>query len=498
MRRFSQIASIVPVIVAGTLACVPSAFAASAPPMTVTVQQPSGVTGNYFEVAAQPGQTKSAGSLQLQNQTSKRITVRLDPVRGLTASTLGSAYGLRGNKARGSGKWVVLGQRRVVLGPRGRARVPVSVSVPSSARPGDYLAGIGVQAGGSASQVRLKGNVAISQVQRYAVGVVTSLPGPRNPQIKLTGVELDREPAGVTFKIRGRNTGNVILQNVKGVATVSDGEDVVTRRKMGSGTFVTGTSIAYPILVPDLRPSQGAAFRVQAFLRYPGGIARIDEIVRFGEIDAKRQQAYGGPAVSDGSGDKGNLLWILLIVAVAGCLAALEVRRRRSGEGALRRALPREIAQARASGEPLSVILVPADNGRRPRELASGVRGRLRSRDRLFRLKHSGLMVVSPDTTPEAGEMLAAEIRRQLARSDNGAAAVIPVTSAAESSAEELLEAAAAASAEGGTPGNDAGNGDAGNGRLREGKVERGSQSEEKHSGTEAPAVGGTDGSRRA
>jgi hypothetical protein len=494
-RRFSQIASIVPVIVAGTFACVPSVFAASAPPMTVSVESASGATGNYFEVSGQAGQTTSAGSLALRNQTGERITVLLDSVRGLTASTLGSAYGLRGSKANGPASWVVLGQRRVLLAPRAGVRVPVSVSVPSSAEPGDYLAGISVQAGGAASEVELKGNVAISQVQRYAVGLVTTLPGPRNPSIKLTDVRLDREPSGVTFKIRGRNNGNVILQNVKGTATISEGGDEVANRKLGPGTFVTGTSIAYPLLVPSLHPDEGAEFRVQAVLRYPGGVARIDRVVRFGEIDAKRQQEYGGPQMT--GGDDGNkLLLILLIVAgIAGCLAALEIRRRRggSGEAALRRVLPREIAHARASGEPLSVTLVPADGGRSPRELATGVRGSLRSRDRLFRLKRSGLVIVSPDTTPEAGEMLAAEIRRDLARSGNGAAAVIPVTSAAESSAEELLEAAAAVGADGA----EVANGDAGNGAGHQGTVEHRSQDEVKHSGTEVPAVGTPDGTHR-
>jgi hypothetical protein len=42
MRRFSQIASIVPVIVAGTFAYASAAFAAAAPPMTVTLSSVSG------------------------------------------------------------------------------------------------------------------------------------------------------------------------------------------------------------------------------------------------------------------------------------------------------------------------------------------------------------------------------------------------------------------------------------------------------------------------
>ena len=489
MRRFTQIASIVPAIVAGTLACAPGAFAAAAPPMTVTVSSASGDSGNYFQVRAQPGQTTSAGSLNLQNQTGKQIRVLLDPVRGLTASTLGSAYGLHGTKASGPAGWVVLGKRRVTLAPHGQMHVPVSVRVPSSASPGDYLAGIGVQAAGAGSKVQLKGNVAISSVQRYAIGLDTTLPGPRHPSIKLNGIGLDREPAGVTFSIDARNSGNVILQNVHGVATVSDGDNTVATRKLGPGTFVTGTSIAYPLLVASLHPSQGTSYRVQAVMEYPGGVARIDKVVQFGQTDAMRQQAYGGPKVNSGGGGNHLLLFLLIAAAIAGCLAALEVRRRRSGEGALRRRLPREIAHARETGAPLSVILVPADNGRSTRDLASAVRGSLRSRDQLFRLKHSGLMVVSPDTGPEAGEMLAAEIRGQLAHDENGGSAVIPITSAAESSAEELLEAAAA-SADTGTSGNGAGNG-----VKRAGSVDRTAQSEVKHSGTEAPAVGSPDGS---
>jgi hypothetical protein len=279
---------------------------------------------------------------------------------------------------------------------------------------------------------------------------------------------------------------------------VSEGDEVVAERKLGPGTFVTDTSIAYPVLVPSLTPTQGTAFRVQATLRYEGGVARIDRVVRFGAIDAKRQQQYGGPAVSDGDGN--NLLLILLaLAAIGGCLAALLWRRRRSGEGALYRALPREIEHSRASGEPLSVILVPADGGQRARDLAPAVQESLRTRDTLYRTSESGLIVVAPDTNPEAGEMLAAEIRRQVVRAGNGTP-VIPVTSAADSSAEEILEAAAASReipAGNGDAGNGhAGNGDAGNGHSPDTRLERGPDSEVRH-GTEAPAAGGDESSRR-
>jgi hypothetical protein len=492
MRRFAFTAMIA-AILAGALAWAPSAGAAPGPPVSVKVVPASGTTGNYFQVSAQPGQLAPAGTLKLRNLSEQPLTVLLDPVRGLTASTLGSAYGLRGSKASGPASWVVLGQRRIVLAAHAGTRVPVSVRMGAGVRPGDYLAGIGVQSGG-AGNVQVHGNVAISSIQRYAVGVEITVPGARHPHIQLFGAKLDRKPAGVTFSILGRNDGNVILQNVKGKATISTGGHVVTQRPIGPGTFVTGTSIAYPILVPSLQPTVGTAYRVRAFLRYPGGTAQLNKVVRFGQIDAERQQAYGGPAVNNGGGGN-HLLLILLIAAVAGCLAALELQRRRrrsgsgSGIGALQRALSGQIANARASGEPLSVTLIPA-NGRNPRELAAGIHGCLRPRDKVFRLSRSGVMVVSPDTTPEAGQLLAAEIRRQLSRGRANGAAVVAVTNAAEYSAEDLLQAATAGADRGTARSQvDNGGGHADNGGGQAGTDNK-AQSRDAGSGTEAPGLG--------
>jgi hypothetical protein len=482
MRRLSLISLILPVIAAGALLWAPIAAAVAPPPMTVTVQSKSG-TGNYFTVNAGPGQTATAGTILLRNPTSHPVTVHLDPVDGLTASTLGSAYGLRGSKTTGSADWVLLGQRSVQMAGRGTAIVPISVQVPSSARPGDYLAGIGVQAAQSA-QEQTKGNLGVSSVQRYAVGVETMLPGPRHPQAKLTGVKLTREPAGVTFSLLARNTGNVILKNVHGSATVSDADGTVTTRKLGPGTFVTGTSIAYPLLVPSLHPTEGETFNVEAVMKYKGGSAHITKTVTFGQVAAKRQQAYGGPQVNDGGG-KSHLLPILLILLViGGALAALEYRRRRGPGGrSVRPALERAINRARANGEPLSVILV-GDTSKQ----AAGVRSCLRSKDALFRANGSGMLVIAPDTTPEAGEVLATEIKRHLARGGNGNPAVIPVTSAAQSNADELLEAAAAVAPAASTA--PPSNGHAGNG------IGHAGQSEVRANGTEAHPVSRDDSSQ--
>jgi Bacterial protein of unknown function (DUF916) len=488
MPRTRLIRFVLPAILAGALIWAPSAAAAPAPPMTVTVVSNGGATGNYFQIGAHPGQTAAAGALQIRNQTDHSITVHLDPVDGQTASTLGSAYGLRGTKATGPATWLSIGERTVQLGAHGATTVPVSVQPPSSADPGDYLAGIGVQSTEPAEQ-QDKGNLAISSVQRYAVGVEMMLPGPRHPLIRMTGVKLTREPAGVTFSILARNGGNVILKNVVGSATVSDGSKKVFTRKLGPGTFVTGTSIAYPLLDTTLTPQEGQKFRVQAVLHYPGGTARLDKVVTFGETAAKRQQEYGGPKVSGGGGGGGSKLWLILLAAalVVAVLAALRYRERfRIGRRSVRPALEQAIAHARATGEPLSVILVGADGSS---QLASSVRSCLRPRDGIFRANGSGLLVIAPDTTPQAGEVLADEIKRHLSRAGNGGPAVIPITSAAQSTPEELLEAASAAAAPAypaAAPGNGAAHGS--NGGTATSEVSQG--------GTEAPTVPSHDGTQ--
>jgi hypothetical protein len=324
---------------------------------------------------------------------------------------------VRGLSVHGPARWTRLSSRRVVLAPRGNATVVVGALPRGNAGPGDYLSGIGVQALGSPQQARVRGNVAISSVARYAVGLELQLPGPRHPLIHLTGADVRRDPAGVSFSILARNPGNVILQGVHGSALVTQGQRVAARFPLGPGTFVTGTSIAYPIPTPGEHPHQGAVYRVRAVLRYPGGVARLDTRVRFGRADALRQQAFGGPKAPGGDGFP---VLAVVIAAVALALAALGgslLWRRRVGVVAPLRSLDDLFVAARASGEPLSVIVVDAEANGTSRAAASVLRSRLRPTDRLCRLPDGAFLVAATDTDVDTANVLAGDLRRHLARS---------------------------------------------------------------------------------
>jgi hypothetical protein len=428
------------------VACAPAAMATPPPAMTVAVHPASGAANSYFTLSARGGRLVRAGTLELRNRLKRPVIVRLDPVGALTASTLGSAYRTATSAPGGQARWIVLPMRRIVLGPHGKAMIPVGVRAPAGSSPGDYLSGISVEAVGQARESRVRGNIAISNVQRYAVGLFVKLPGPRHSLIRIPTASVEREPAGLTFYVHARNEGNTILQNVRGSLLVTRGHRTVARTAIGPGTFVSGTSIAYPQLAAREQPREGAVYRVRAVMRYAGGVARLDTRVRFGHASAETQQDFGGPPVEE-PGSHSGLLSILAAVVAAlagiGCvmLFLLLRRRRVPSRRAAMRALDRALATARASGEPLSLIRVAnfADEPS-PRKLAAEVRARLRRSDSLYRLARWELLVIAPDTRAETAKAVGSELQRHLARTVGPGEVLIRAIEAGRRSPVEALE----------------------------------------------------------
>jgi hypothetical protein len=144
--------------------------------------------------------------------------------------------------------------------------------------------------------------VSIASVDRYALGVEISLPGPRHPLIQFTGAEIQRQPAGLTFALLARNGGNVVLQGVHGYVRITRAGRTVVSRSLEAGTFVTHTRIAYPVTAFGQTPTEGTRYRISAWMRYPGGIARLNTTVTFGHRQAVIQKQYTHSSSAAGGG----------------------------------------------------------------------------------------------------------------------------------------------------------------------------------------------------
>jgi hypothetical protein len=423
MRSPSKlIASPALVVVAAALAAAfPVCASAAAPPaMTVAVHPASGAASSYFTLIARAGHPANAGTLEVRNRRNQRIVVQLDAVGALTASTLGSAYATATPEPRGPAAWVRLPTRRLVLAPLQKAMIPVGVAPPPGLHPGDYLGGISVQALGQHQERRVRGNIAVASVQRYAVGLMVDVPGARSPLIRITSARVAREPAGLTFYMHATNAGNAILQNVHGRILVTRGRRTVARTKIRPGTFVTGTSIDYPLLVPREQPREDAVYRVRAVMRYHGGIARFDNLVKFGHAAAQAQEDFGGRPLTDGRA--GTPMWLVVagtMGALVGLLALLLFARRKRtpGERAARRALEAAIRHAARVHQPLSLVrILDSTGGTKARKLAGAVRARLRPNDRLFRLGKAELLVIMPATHGDAARLVCSDLQLPLSQ----------------------------------------------------------------------------------
>jgi hypothetical protein len=402
--------------IAAAFAPCAAATASHAPAVTVAVHPASGPSTSYFTLSSRAGDTVTAGTLELDNPRKRRAVVRIDPVGALTASTLGSAYGVAGSAISRQAAWVGLPTRRIVLAPGATVRLPVTVAVPRGTGAGDYLSGISVEALGQHHEARVRGNIAVSSIQRYAVGMLVKVPGPRSPLIHITSARIAREPAGLTFYLHARNAGNAILQNVRGRVLITRGRRTVARAPLGPGTFVTGTSIDYPLLVAREQPREGASYRVRAFMRYHGGIARFDSKVTFNHAAAKAQQDFGGRPLTDGR-SSGIATWLVVasgVLLAVFFLIALFIflrRRRTPGPRVARRAIDAALAAAAAERQPLSLVrIVDGSRETHAGELAKAVRARLRPADTLYRIGKFELIVILPATNWDAARVVYSDL----------------------------------------------------------------------------------------
>jgi hypothetical protein len=390
-----------------TLACTGATAAAAGSPQGLNVVAHPAIGGeSYFTVPGRAGHAASAGTLEVANNSGQRMTVTVDPVDALTSSSLGAAFRLLSDKVTGSAVWTTVGSRRVTLSPHKAISIPVAVSVPAGTAPGDYLSGIAVQAVDN-SRASRRGRFEINSQERYVVAVFSQLPGARRRHVVFTGARVDREPSGLTFFLNAANTGNALLQNVQGHVLITEAGRTIASYPLGPGTFVADTRIAYPLLVPRMLPTEGTTFRVQAYLRYQGGIARLDTLVRFGHASAERQAQFGGPPPPDPTKIGGiPKALVAALIGFFGLLALTPLlwlgwrRRRPAGRAAALAALERALDEATASDETLTVIGIscPARQGLTGRP-ARAVRRQLAGPDRLYRVPY-GAVVLPGDHTP--------------------------------------------------------------------------------------------------
>ncbi|MGY1436141.1 COG1470 family protein [Streptomyces reniochalinae] len=134
-----------------------AAPAADGPSWSASPVPPEGAATDearpFFYLEGPPG-TVLKDTLALTNESGEPRTFRLRAADAYNTRDGGSAVRGEG-RGEGAGKWLDLAQETVEVPPRTRAEVPLRVTVPDSAVPGDHPAAVVVSDGERSAGVRL-------------------------------------------------------------------------------------------------------------------------------------------------------------------------------------------------------------------------------------------------------------------------------------------------------------------------------------------------------
>ncbi|MEV6299498.1 DUF916 domain-containing protein [Actinoplanes sp. NPDC051861] len=195
---------------------VPSTPATAAPaagPLTWSVS-PSGPKGPNgrpaLDYKLDPGATVT-DHVAVTNHSGRPLTLRLYAGDAFTTPTGG--FDLPGGETRptGAGSWIKLGRDVVTLPSSSRVVVPITVTVPENATPGDHAAGVVATPAEST-----RGGVTVEH--RVGTRVHLRVTGPLRPELTLTDVRMDTAAPWNPFRLPSitagftvANTGNVRL-----------------------------------------------------------------------------------------------------------------------------------------------------------------------------------------------------------------------------------------------------------------------------------------------
>jgi hypothetical protein len=278
-HRVRNILPMLVALIAATLivAGCPAAAQTAAPSFGVKAEpgkDPAVTAKGYFIFKADAGQAVF-GKLRLTNPTNEAVAIDLAAVDARTASNGGSAFA-QSAEPNAVGAWLALKETTVTLKPGADQLVAFAVKVPKDAKPGQYLAGLAAIEHSAAlaatptTAATGQAGASVDVRTRYVIAVEIDVPGDWPPSLRITGAALLDQPSGRFLGIALTNDGAAFLRP-SGTITVTnaDGKTILAQ-KITLGTFVTGTSIVYPIAWPDNLAS--GQYHVAVELAYGKGL----------------------------------------------------------------------------------------------------------------------------------------------------------------------------------------------------------------------------------
>jgi hypothetical protein len=303
------------------------------------------VTKSYFILKSRPGAVLRE-KVRIVNTGGTTGTAFLYAVDATTGNTSGAVYRSRRSPRNDVGAWLSLARSTVTLAPHTSIVVPLTVTVPAGARPGDHLGGIVAEnsalqqsSGHGALQIRIRHlTIAAFEVE---------LPGHLAERVLPTSVRAGGEHGWQYVYVHFKNLSSVLMKP-HGSLLIKDARGKrVAFRSFNLDTFVPTTGINYPVLLPKQALVPGryiATVRIASSHRFVPGYLKTSglhfDVTRtfgFTVSPSERQRVFSGtPALSSPAhGTSLTTLMEFAMVLIAGVgigFGVVLVRRRQPTE----------------------------------------------------------------------------------------------------------------------------------------------------------------------
>jgi hypothetical protein len=368
----------IPMVVIGAILATPAAAGATAGessfavrPTTYDATLPA--TKSYFVFEARPGQVFNA-KVRVTNTGGRAGTALVYPVDATTGQTSGTVYRLRTDPRTDVGSWIQLQRGRVTLDAGSSVVIPFSVTVPRDARGGDHIGGIVAE---NAALTRSKATGALQiQIRHLTIAaVVVQVRGSALARLAATGLRAQGGHGYQYLYLHLENLGGLAMKPRGRVVVTDPSGAVVATRSFQLDTFVPGTAIDYPVLLPKRALSPGVyqatvelSYRasVLGYRRAGGQASTLDRTFNFTVSRTQYEAVFKGAApvapprasTAPGTSKTDTRSWLLAAVALvlAGTILVLAVRRRRArrtrpgaqANGSVNGAGPKDVTDRRA------------------------------------------------------------------------------------------------------------------------------------------------------
>lgn len=223
-------------------------------------------TPGYFEISGAPGSTTQLYAL-VGNIQRVTVSISLTPVDARSGVYGGISYGLPQEPRKHVGAWIALSTTWVKLPSRKAKVVDLTVRIPASAKPGQYVGGV------TAYVPAARGGAAlVVQLRRVVAVVITVTGGPMYGRFTLGSIGAKRRPDATYVVSHIHNTGTILLKGQGHLWVWETGrrKPVVTA-PVTLDTTVPQTTVNYPVLLAK-RPTPGT-YTFKLTLTWDGGVA---------------------------------------------------------------------------------------------------------------------------------------------------------------------------------------------------------------------------------